>query len=243
MRKVVCITSWPPRINYVAECIKALRAMEPVAPDEIYLTLSREEFPGGNDDLPKDLMEQIDGRTVILLWTLGNRKAFKKVFPVLPYLDEHDLVMTCDDDIVVMPDLLASRLEDFYHYGGQYPITANNQMSFHGARIITPTMLFQVCMLAHWDEWVDEAVYATQNDDRTYLWALYLNGFIAQPCTKYSIDSECATGVRLPRRELPRPMTAGHVHLIGRVYDAVVLPIIEKMTGKNIDDSFGYFNK
>lgn len=49
------MTSWPPRIKYVADCIRALRAMEPTAPDEIYLTLSLEEFPGKEADLPADL--------------------------------------------------------------------------------------------------------------------------------------------------------------------------------------------
>lgn len=241
MRKVVCMTSWPPRIKYVADCIRALRAMEPTAPDEIYLTLSLEEFPHGILNLPEDLATLARERKCRIIWVMWNDKAFKKVFPVLHLLEDDDLIMTCDDDIIAPSDLLASRVADFKMHGGEYPISSNNQMSFYDARIINPTAVFTKRMLAHWDEWVNEEVYDTQNDDRTYLWAMYLNGYIAKPCTKYSIDSSCATGIRLSRLALPRPMTAGGVHLIGTAYDDVVLPIIEKMTGKSIRKSFGYF--
>ena len=243
MKKVVCMTSWPPRIKYVADCIKALCAMEPTAPDIIYLTLSTAEFPHKESDLPAELATLAREGKCTIVWVERNRKAFKKVFPVLEFLEDDDLIMTCDDDVIAPRDLLASRVADFKMYGGRFPISSNNQMSFYGARIINPTTVFTKAMLAHWDEWVDEEVYATQNDDRTYLWAMYLNGYIAKPCTKYSIDSDCISAIRLSRLALPRPMTAGGVHLIGRAYDDVVLPIIEGMTGKPIRKSLGYFKK
>ena len=41
-------------------------------------------------------------------------------------------------------------------------------------------------MLNNWNKYVDNTVLHTYNDDRTYMYILYLNGYIAKPSSKYS---------------------------------------------------------
>lgn len=75
-----------------------------VVPDKIYLSLSVEEFPNKEHDLPGELMNVVrlsDG-TVQLNWVDGpNMKPWKKVFPVLKFLEDNDLIILADDDLDV----------------------------------------------------------------------------------------------------------------------------------------------
>ena len=96
---VVSIASWPPRIKYVADCVKSLLDQS-VKPDAIELNLSRVEFPNGIDDLPDGLLQLIADRKLNVNWEDGNTFCFRKEIPaVKKYYGTDTLMLSCDDDV------------------------------------------------------------------------------------------------------------------------------------------------
>lgn len=96
---VVAMTSWKKRIGncvYVINCL----LKNTHKPDIVFLSLSTEEFPNLLDDLPQDLVKLcMSNPNVKLNWVTGkNTKSMKKVYPILPYLEDEDMIVLCDDD-------------------------------------------------------------------------------------------------------------------------------------------------
>ena len=76
---VVCMTSWVKRIKNVKVVVESIMK-NTLQPDRLYLSLSTEEFPNREIDLPKDLVNYFnsDGR-LIINWVEGeNTKCMKK---------------------------------------------------------------------------------------------------------------------------------------------------------------------
>lgn len=237
---VVTITSWVKRIGNVKKVIESVMN-NTIKPDRLYLNLSKTEFDG--IELPEDLVEyfNLDER-LIINWVDGeNTKSMKKVFPILEYLDDDDIIIDADDDILFPIDLIESRLKDFEKYCCKYPITSNTSKCGIGdAIVISPLSLFQKRMLINWDKYVNDIVLHTYNDDRTYLYILYLNGYIAKPSSKYSAKELNKTyGLHLDDTS----MKTAKIYPIGRNYDRVVEPVVKKLTNTTIDKSFNFFGK
>lgn len=96
---VVAMTSWKKRIQncvYVINCL----LNNTRKPDIVFLSLSLEEFPNLHADLPQDLVKLcMSNQRVKLNWVLGpNTKSMKKVYPILPFLEDEDMIILCDDD-------------------------------------------------------------------------------------------------------------------------------------------------
>ena len=237
---VVTMTSWVKRIGNVKKVIESVMN-NTVKPDRLYLNLSLTEFYG--IELPEDLVEYFNSDDrLIINWVDGeNTKSMKKVFPILEYLDDDDIIIDADDDILFPIDLIESRLKDFERYGEKYPITSNNSKCGIGnAIVVSPLSLFQKKMLINWDKYVDDIVLHTYNDDRTYLYILYLNGYIAKPSSKYHEKELKKTyGLHLDDTS----MKTAKVYPIGRNYDKVVEPVVKKLTNTTIDKSFNFFGK
>ena len=115
---VVCMTSWVKRIKNVKVVVESIMK-NTLQPDRLYLSLSTEEFPNREIDLPKDLVNYFnsDGR-LIINWVEGeNTKCMKKVFPVLQYLEDYDIIIPMDDDIMYPLDYIERRVEEYKtHY-------------------------------------------------------------------------------------------------------------------------------
>ena len=93
-------------------------------PDIVFLNLSVEEFPNRENDLPEGLVKLIENPTVRLNWVDGpNKKTMKKVFPILPFLDDDDIIIYMDDDILVQPGFVRSRVDDFLRNECKHPIS------------------------------------------------------------------------------------------------------------------------
>lgn len=100
MSKIVCsLASWPPRIKYVAACVKSLLDQS-VKPDEVNVNLSLMEFPHGVCDLPEELQD-LEGRPdVCINWETGNTFVFRKEIPVVKkYYGTDTIMLSVDDDI------------------------------------------------------------------------------------------------------------------------------------------------
>jgi hypothetical protein len=238
---VVSITSWVKRIGYVKKVIESIMDNS-INPDRVYLNLSKIEF--GDIELPKDLVTYFESdERLIINWVDGeNTKTMKKVFPILQYLDDEDIIITADDDILFPKDLIESRIRDFNNFGGKYSITSNKCAIgvFNNMNVASAISLYTKKMLKHWDEYVNSDIIKTYNDDRTYAYILCLSGFLNKPCSKYDVK-ELLRSYSLSLTETS--MSANKQIIVARNYDAVANKRIKDITDKNILDMFGYFQK
>lgn len=238
---VVTLTSWIKRINTVKKIIESIMN-NTVKPDRLYLNLSKTEFDG--IELPKDLVEYFDSdERLIINWVEGeNTKSMKKVFPILQYLKDDDIIITADDDIMFPKDLIESRINDFNKYGKKFSVTSNKNLSglFPKMYIASAVSLYTKKMLNNWNRYVNDEIIKTYNDDRTYLYILWFNGYLNAPCTKYNVF-ELLKEYDLKLNE--SSMRLHHVHLIGSNYDAVANRRLKKMSNLTSLNMKGFFNK
>jgi glycosyltransferase involved in cell wall biosynthesis len=104
-RLIVSFTSYPARIERAAEVVlNLLEQSRP--PDRIMLWLAREEFPLGEDALPKRLLA-LCGGLFSIGWTQENMRSYKKLLPALAKYP-NDCIVTVDDDLVYRQDMLES---------------------------------------------------------------------------------------------------------------------------------------
>lgn len=189
---VITLTSWTKRIQNVKAVLQSA-LNQTVKADRIYLNLSKEEFK--DIALPKDLVAFIDTNPKIILnWVEGpNIKAFKKIFPILEYLNDNDIILNTDDDLLLPPNFIESRLKDFKKFNTV--ITGNTtKIDGYCAGVfpefnyyVTAGCLYQKKMFKHWDELICEDIIKTNHDDAFYDFLIWLNGYIPQVC------SSCAT--------------------------------------------------
>ena len=237
---IVTMTSWKNRINEVIKTIESCNKQTRV-PDKIYLNLSSEEFPGKDKDIPKEILNYEKNHTnFIVNWVDGpNTKPFKKIFPILKYCRYNDIIISVDDDMILPDDFVQSRVSDYETFG--QPITS--AISFDkrlNCKKINAGSLFTKKMLWNWEKIVCKNVIETYNDDRTYLYILYLNGYLPKTCTKYdvrSITNELANNNQSNRL---KKVTDTFKH--GLHYDNYINDVVVSITGKPIQNSFGYFN-
>lgn len=234
---VVSLTSWTKRINNVKKVVESIMS-NTVQPDRVYLNLSQTEFSG--TPLPKDLVDYFNSdKRLVINWVKGpNTKAMKKIFPILDYLQDEDIIIDADDDILFPKDLIESRIKDFEKYGRQYSISSNQRMSvgFNGKmKVVSATSLFQKKMFKKWRLFVTSEILATNNDDRTYLTLLWLNGYLNVGCSKWNVQ----TLLKEYDMKLDNSMSGNKSIKMGRVYDRIAQKEFEKITEKKIIDSFG----
>lgn len=237
---VVTMTSWKKRIDKVIETIESCNKQTRI-PDKIYLNLSIKEFPGKNKDIPDVIVKyEMNHRNFVINWVDGpNTKSFKKMFPILKYCRYNDIIITVDDDMILPNDFVESRLADFEKYG-QSITSAVSKDNTLGCPKINAGSLFVKKMLWNWEKVLDNKVVETYNDDRTYLYILYLNGYIPRMCSKYDVGYivSCMANDNYNNRL----SSVATTYKFGRLYDKHVSNVIIKLTGKSIEQSFGYFN-
>ena len=236
---VISLTSWTKRINNVKRVVESIME-NTVRPDRVYLNLSKTEFKG--IDLPSDLVEYFksDDR-LIINWVDGpNTKSMKKIFPILKYLQDDDIIISADDDILFPKDLIESRIKDFERYGKQYPITSNphKTVGFNGRMfVVSAISLFQKKMFNHWMKFVTPVIIDTNNDDRTYLYLLWLNGYENRPCSKWSVQEL----LKKYDMNLDSSLTTSKSIKMGRLYDMIAQKEFNKKSDKKIIGIFGYW--
>lgn len=238
---VVSITSWIKRIGYVKKVIESVMD-NTIKPDRVYLNLSKSEFV--NIELPKDLVAYFESdERLIINWVDGeNTKTMKKVFPILQYLDDDDIIITADDDIIFPNDLIESRIKDFNAFDRKYSITSNKCSIgiFRNMNVASAISLYTKRMLKNWDRYVNGDIIKTYNDDRTYVYILWLNGFLNKPCSKYDVK-ELLKYYSLSLTETS--MSARKQVIVAKNYDVVANKRMKEITSKNILDIFGLFQK
>ena len=100
-RIIVSFTSYPARISFVPQVLESLYAQSK-KPDKIVLWLAEEQFPNREDDLPNQLIDDIDAGKLDLRWcdNLGSHKKYFYALQEFP----NDLIVIVDDDTGYHPD-------------------------------------------------------------------------------------------------------------------------------------------
>ena len=239
---VVTMTSWIKRIGSVKKVVNSIMN-NTMKPDRVYLNLSKSEFDFEKVELPKDLVEYFDSdERLIINWVDGkNTKSMKKIFPILDYLDDDDIIITADDDLLFPKDFIESRLNDFNKFGKKYSITSNrSNMGFLPKMYVAAAnSLYTKRMLKNWNKYVNDEIINTYNDDRTYLYILWLNGFLNKPCTKYDVKELLNLyNLNLDETSLSKSKQV----IFAKKYDNVAVQRLKKITNKNINNIFGLFS-
>ena len=245
---VVTMTSWVKRIGNVKKVVESVMN-NTMKPDRLYLNLSKTEFDGIK--LPNDLIEYFNSDDrLIINWVDGeNTKSMKKVFPILKYLDDDDIIINIDDDALLPSVFIESRYNDFKIKNSL--ITSCNNPKYHyvdkSLKIWScgAGSLFQKKMLNGYEKFIDSTLIHTYHDDLCYSVLLWLNGYKFTPCSSYfmqngSIDNN---GTKLKKYNDIEPMGKNHVY----VSDTCMYKILEKrmmdLFGVGFKDSFGILMK
>jgi hypothetical protein len=190
---VCCLTSYPKRIKNCYRVVKSLLE-NTVVPDRIYLTLARPQFPNDLDDLPPLLRGLVvEDPHVFINWVDVDTKIMKKVVPVLPYLEDDDFILCCDDDILYPSDYIESRLNDFKEFNAPLTgCTTQEGRTLHDRWGIPSSIgyacAFQKKHIRNIEQFIDHAVTKANNEDGSYSMVEWLNGLSAHDVTKYGMD-------------------------------------------------------
>lgn len=249
---IVTFTSWAKRITYCKKCVENL-FKQTIKPDIIYLNLSVKEFPNKELNLPKDLVElSIKEPSFIINWVEGeNTKTMKKVFPILKYLNDDDIIINIDDDMLIPPDLIKSRLTDFNNYNRKYAVSSNFRGDWcyckipNGEKIWTCACasLMQKKMLNNYDSILTKKIIETYTDDCVYSILAYINGYKFNKCSDYA--RQTGTEHRIFEEEELQESALRNSN--GYKINSEVVEIFEKEFFKkyhiHLNNAFNYFRK
>ena len=246
---VVCMTSWVKRIENVKPVVDSVMK-NTIQPDRLYLNLSVEEFQNKELDIPKDLVDYFNNNDrLIINWVDGkNTKSMKKVFPILEYLDDDDIIINLDDDALLPNTFIESRYNDFKTKNA--PITSCNNPKYHyidkELKIWScgPGSIFQKKMLKGYDKIIDDTLIDTYNDDWCYSTLLWLNGYKFIPCSSYFMQNGAidVNGTKLKKYNAIEPMGKNHVYIDGASMHNILEKRIIDLFGVGFKDSFDILN-
>ncbi len=95
-RLIVSLTSFAQRMHTLDIVLYSI-FNQSLLPDKIVLNLSLEEFPNGELDVPRSVL-QFKSRGLEILFCEKNERAYKKLIPALKAYPD-DIIVTVDDDI------------------------------------------------------------------------------------------------------------------------------------------------
>lgn len=238
------MTSWVKRIGNVKKVVESVMN-NTIKPDRLYLNLSKTEFKG--IELPNDLVEYFNSDDrLIINWVGGeNTKSMKKVFPILEYLDDDDIIINIDDDALLPIFFIENRYNEFKIK--KSPITSCNNPKYHfidkslGIWSCGAGSLFQKKMLNGYEKIINDTLIHTYNDDWCYSTLLWLNGYKFIPCSSYFMQNGSINnnGTKLKKYNEVEPMGKKHVYIIDSRMHKILEKRIIEIFGVGFKDSFG----
>ena len=139
-------------------------------------------------------------------WVPGpNTKTMKKVFPVLPLLEDDDIIIYVDDDFLLPRGFVQNRVHDFITHGCVHAISAWS-CEFKSTMLTTltgypihcssqPSSLVTKRMLSGYEVFYNNPdVCYRSADDSLYTLLVTLNGYTYVPCQDYGLamSGSCA---------------------------------------------------
>lgn len=113
-RLIVSLTSYPKRMYDIHLCLYSLLTQD-TKPDKLLLWLSIEEFPRGEEDVPKKVLG-LKSFGLEIKWCNHNYKSFNKLIHALREYPD-DIIVTADDDIFYTPDWLGKLYYAYQKHG------------------------------------------------------------------------------------------------------------------------------
>lgn len=182
----VSFTSWPKRIRYAVNVVKNMKK-QTYKPKKIILTLSSDEFPNMEKDLPKELLAELD-ETFLIKWTDKNYYTMKKLFPLFWVHPEH-WVLLVDDDIPYPNNFIETMVDCIgdgnkpitgSHLKSEYPVYGKI-FSFAGAySLIKPIHCMPI--LKDMFDYICEKNVLDVSSDQFVTFAVLKNGCEFKPC-------------------------------------------------------------
>ena len=112
---IISLTSYPARIKFVHTAIYSLLNQN-MKPYKIILWLAKPQFPNGNKDLSKNLLDLIDkGLTIEYYDSDIDIKSYHKLIPTLKKYP-NNIIVTADDDIIYGKDWLEKLYKTYLKY-------------------------------------------------------------------------------------------------------------------------------
>ena len=106
---IVSLTSWKQRIKTVGKTIFTIYKH---CNCHICLTLSTNEFPKQEAELPEDLLLMVDSGILEILWVKENLKCFKKIlYCMQKYPDK--VIIAADDDCLYQCDYVQRLIDEY----------------------------------------------------------------------------------------------------------------------------------
>ncbi|CAJ0610685.1 unnamed protein product [Cylicocyclus nassatus] len=200
-------------------------------------------------DLPKDLVDYFNSdNRLIINWVDGeNTKTMKKVFPILKYLKDDDIIINIDDDALIPREFIKNRYDEFIKTG--LPITSCNNPKWHyvkkelGVWSCGAGSIFRKKMLRGYEEFMNDKLIHCYNDDWCYTTLLWLNGYKFRPCTSYSMQNGSIdkNSTKLKKYNDIEPMGKTHQYVDhSNMYD-LLDERIKQMFGVSFDKAFNAF--
>ena len=140
-RVIVSLTSYPQRIDYVADVVRSLFAQLQL-PDLTVLYLSEDQFPDGVKSLPPSLTSCL-GRDFQIRWVGGDMRSHKKYLYAVRDFPE-DLVITVDDDIVCRNTLVGDLLSAHTRHPHAVAAIRTHLMEFDFNGVLLPYSSWQM---------------------------------------------------------------------------------------------------
>ncbi|MCC8098469.1 MAG: glycosyltransferase [Clostridiales bacterium] len=148
-RLIVSLTSFPARIQYVADALESIYNQNRQA-DLVVLYLAQPQFPEKEADLPTNLLTLVAAGKLEIRWCSDDLRPHKKYFYAMQDFPE-DLIVTIDDDLQYDKTML----ESLYRSYLLYP----NAVSTVRAHLIILSETGEVLPYRYWAKEVDGCLY------------------------------------------------------------------------------------
>ena len=105
-------------------------------------------------------------------------------------MNDDDVILPVDDDIMYPLDYIEKRVGEYRtHFQPISGIDNKNKSYIYKMNKMLGNLgggcLFTKKMMNHWDEYIDEILLKSNNDDTCYAMLEWLNGYIPQECKYY----------------------------------------------------------
>ncbi len=107
---IASLTSYPKRIDTVGKTIQSIMDQYLKA-DQVWLVLSKQQFPSLENDLPDDLLKLRD-KGLVIKWVEEDLKPHKKYFYVMEEKPK-SIIITFDDDVIYDKDIISTLYESY----------------------------------------------------------------------------------------------------------------------------------